>query len=470
MQTFTFHDEEGLEYIYNNESGMIFPYDANLLAMLQRAPFEASAEDGYAAGLANKIYSAIRRGKQSPTSVSEYLACRGFRELVLKTTSQCNMRCSYCIYSDHYPRTRGYSDEMMSIELAQRAVNLFFGLFSKTRQHNGSREPLINFYGGEPLLNFELIRSTVLYVEENYGSERVRYSITTNGLLLGDVKIASFLKKHDFSISVSVDGTKRNHDRYRKTAGGQPTYDAILENINEHFRSYQNINTVCCYDIKSDLLDLTAFYETNDRRNGGSLPPILHANQIVSDYSNFYDDVTESEREKFRSQTSELLSAYIDCLSNDKKPPVFCSALFSGDFFLIAERQKFTWGNSLFISPTATCCPGDKLLVNPDGSLDLCERGPITRNPLGSIQSGFSFKAAQEVVDQYNTFVLPHCSKCNLSRLCSKCYATMPDVPYYHLDTSSCETMRKAIEKRLSAYTTIMRRNPDAFNRAFAQR
>lgn len=468
MHTLVFRDADGLKHIYNNESGMIFPYSDDLLSALQKAPSEASSEDGYAAGLANKIYLAIRRGKQSQTSVSNYLARRGFRELVLKTTSQCNMRCKYCIYSEHYPKTSGYSNEMTSIEMAQRAVDLFFTLFLKTRQYNATREPLINFYGGEPLLNFEMIKSTVLYVEEKYGSEGPRYSITTNGLLLGNEAIASFLKEYDFSISVSVDGTKRNHDRYRKTVGGQPTYDFILENVSKYFSDYQIINTVCCYDIKSNLLDLAAFYEVNDRRNGGVLPPLLHANQIVSDYSDFYDDVTEDERDEFSSQSNELLSTYIDCLSSGKKPPLFCSALFSGDFFLVAESQKYIWGNDLFVSPTATCCPGDKLLVNPDGSLDLCERGPITRKPLGSVQSGFNFEAAQEIVNQYNANVLSHCSNCNVSRLCSKCYATTEDAPCYHLDASSCEAIRKTIEKRLSVYATIMERNPDAFNRAFA--
>ena len=98
MQTLVFRDADGLKHIYNNESGMIFPYSDDLLSALQKAPSESSNEGGYAAGLANKVYLAIRRGKQSQTSVSNYLARRGFRELVLKTTSQCNMRCKYCIY------------------------------------------------------------------------------------------------------------------------------------------------------------------------------------------------------------------------------------------------------------------------------------------------------------------------------------------------------------------------------------
>lgn len=77
----------------------------------------------------------------------------------------------------------------------------------------------------------------------------------------GNKDIANFLKENGFWIVVSLDGTKDNHDRYRVTRGGAPTYDCLMEIIEENFSFYKSIYSVCCYDVTSDLVALTEFYE-----------------------------------------------------------------------------------------------------------------------------------------------------------------------------------------------------------------
>ena len=96
----------------------------------------------------------------------------------------------------------------MSFETAKKAVTTFMN-------HRPKRAG-IGFYGGEPLLEFDLLKRIVLLAEKLAGqwATSVGFSITTNGTLLTDEKI-HFLAQHAFSVLVSLDGDKKSHNRYR---------------------------------------------------------------------------------------------------------------------------------------------------------------------------------------------------------------------------------------------------------------
>ena len=181
------------------------------------------------------------RKKEYVDSIETHLHTNGFSQLTLKVTEQCNMRCKYCIYSEHYPDTKFYSEVYMKWETAKKAVDDFLSHFHRTWERNKTRKPVIAFYGGEPLLGFDVIKKTVEYVKSEYSQYCFNYSITTNGLLLKNKDIANFLKENGFWIVVSLDGTKDNHDRYRVTRGGAPTYDCLMEIIEENFSFYNRM-------------------------------------------------------------------------------------------------------------------------------------------------------------------------------------------------------------------------------------
>ena len=127
---------------------------------------------------------------------------REYRFLVLAATHACNLACEYCFVRNYYPEQGG----MMTIETARRAVDLL----------SPKQSIAVGFFGGEPLLNWDLIAGVTAYVKEvaaRHGVDR-NLHVTTNALLLDDERIR-FLNENGFSLIVSLDGPEELHNRMR---------------------------------------------------------------------------------------------------------------------------------------------------------------------------------------------------------------------------------------------------------------
>jgi uncharacterized protein len=146
--------------------------------------------------------------------------------ITLQLTQKCNFRCTYCIYSeDSSPYQRNHSDVEMTTESAEKAVDF---LFSHSRDINSVN---IGFYGGEPLLRYDLIRHVVKYVSEKYYGKKITYSITTNGSLLTDEMVEFFIE-HEIYPMISFDGPREIHDKYRRFAhNGKGTYEVVVNKL-----------------------------------------------------------------------------------------------------------------------------------------------------------------------------------------------------------------------------------------------
>lgn len=83
------------------------------------------------------------------------------KQLILNVTEDCNMRCKYCVYSGNYTNNRVHSNIYMSETIAKKSVIKYLEQFKIKRKYNISSQPIISFFGGEPLLNFELIKNIV---------------------------------------------------------------------------------------------------------------------------------------------------------------------------------------------------------------------------------------------------------------------------------------------------------------------
>ena len=142
------------------------------------------------------------------------------KALCLHAAHDCNMRCVYC-----FADTGGFDGKrsLMPLETGKRAIDFLLG-------QSGARKNLeIDFFGGEPLMNFGVVKSLVLYGrerEKEYG-KHIRFTLTTNGLLLDDDK-ASFINEHMDNVILSVDGRPEVNDRMRKTQRGEGTYSHII--------------------------------------------------------------------------------------------------------------------------------------------------------------------------------------------------------------------------------------------------
>jgi len=143
-------------------------------------------------------------------------------QITLAVTEQCNLRCFYCIYSGKFPWRRRHSSKTMNWSCAKRAID-FYLVHSKDNP-----TPALTFYGGEPFLNFSLIKKCITYIRDKGG--KLHFGVTTNGTLL-DETIINFLIKNDVRLTISLDGPKEIHDRYRKSIQGNGSYDKIIANL-----------------------------------------------------------------------------------------------------------------------------------------------------------------------------------------------------------------------------------------------
>lgn len=146
------------------------------------------------------------------------------KALCLNIAHDCNLACKYCFASQG--DYGGVKRELMSFDVAKRAVDFLIAM-SGTRQHCE-----IDFFGGEPLLNWDVVKQTVEYVESIQAAHNkiFKLTLTTNGVLLTQDKI-DYVNEHNISLVLSIDGREEVHNRMRPSAGGTDTYKTVAKNL-----------------------------------------------------------------------------------------------------------------------------------------------------------------------------------------------------------------------------------------------
>ena len=142
------------------------------------------------------------------------------KALCLHIAHDCNLKCKYCFAEEgEYHGKR----ELMSLEVGKKAIDFLI-------KASGKRKNLeVDFFGGEPLMNFDVVKGIVEYARsiEKENNKNFRFTITTNGILLND-EIMEYINENMHNVVLSIDGRKEIHDRMRPRAGGQGSYDNIV--------------------------------------------------------------------------------------------------------------------------------------------------------------------------------------------------------------------------------------------------
>lgn len=138
----------------------------------------------------------------------------------LHVAHSCNLNCSYCFAAQG--KYHG-QDSLMSFETGKRALDFLI-------ENSGTRKNLeVDFFGGEPLLNFDVVKQLVKYARsiEKEKNKNFRFTLTTNGILIDD-DVIDFCNKEMDNVVLSLDGRKEIHDYFRKDLGGNGSYDGIV--------------------------------------------------------------------------------------------------------------------------------------------------------------------------------------------------------------------------------------------------
>ncbi len=154
------------------------------------------------------------------------------KAICLHVAHGCNLNCEYCFAGKG--EYGGTDKGLMSVEVGKRALDYLV-------EQSGSRKNLeVDFFGGEPLLNWDVCKELVKYgreLEKKY-NKNFRFTLTTNGVLVDD-EVIDFCNKEMSNVVLSLDGRKEVHDRLRKTPLGGGSYDQIVPKF-KRFADYRN--------------------------------------------------------------------------------------------------------------------------------------------------------------------------------------------------------------------------------------
>lgn len=225
VHIFSYHDKR---YIYDTGSGSLHECDEKTAQYLSGETEELT--DGEIKEILADVEGLKAQGLLYKDEVKTYPLKSGeVKALCLHVSHDCNLRCRYCFADEGaYHAAR----EVMSFETAKAAIDFLLA-------NSGNRKVLeVDFFGGEPLMNFGVVRDTVYYAKEKAAAcgKKFLFTTTTNGLLLDDEKIAFFNEEME-NVVLSLDGRREVHDEVRKTVSGKGSFDAVIEKIKKFVRS-----------------------------------------------------------------------------------------------------------------------------------------------------------------------------------------------------------------------------------------
>jgi uncharacterized protein len=214
------------------------------------------------------------------------------KALCLNITTGCNLRCSYC-----FAGAGTVKHENMRFETAKRAIDFLV-------KNSGTRVNLeVDFFGGEPTINFDVVKKTVAYAKtlESKHNKNFRFTLTTNAYHLTDDMI-DFINDEMKNVVISMDGRKQVHDSIRRTASGEDSFEKVLANAKklvnrrgdkEHY--IRGTFTSKNLDFSNDIINLykLGFNEVSvepvvtsgdGRITEDDLPEIIKEYEILVDY------------------------------------------------------------------------------------------------------------------------------------------------------------------------------------------
>ena len=347
------------------------------------------------------------------------------KALCLHIAHTCNLNCSYCFASQgKYHGDRA----IMSFEVGKRALDFLV-------ENSGTRRNLeVDFFGGEPLMNFEVVKQLVEYARsiEKEKGKNFRFTLTTNGMLIDD-DVIEFSNREMSNVVLSLDGRKEVHDRFRVDYQGRGSWEQIVpkfqkfvkarDNKNYYMRgTFTHANPDFLQDIKT-MLEL-GFTEL-------SMEPVVCAADDPS-------ALTEEDKTVVMKQYEELAELMLKS-HREGKP-------FTFYHYMIDLK-----GGPCIYKRVSGCGSGTEYMaVTPWGDLYPCHQFVGEEKfRLGSVFEGVTNTEIQDEFMSCNVYTRPECADCWAKLYCSGgCAANA-----YHATGSvkgvysyGCDLFRKRME------------------------
>ncbi|MCX7921765.1 MAG: Cys-rich peptide radical SAM maturase CcpM [Clostridia bacterium] len=371
--------------------------------------------------------------------------------IALQLTQQCNLRCRYCTYSGNY-LNRAHSNKEMDFQTAKKGIDF---AISHSRE---CPRIFIGFYGGEPLLRFDLIKECIEYSIEQAEGKELGFNITTNATLLNE-EIIEYFEKYKVNLMISLDGPKHVHNKNRVFEGNNKgTFEAViknLENIKKRFPAYfKTILFNAVLDPQNDF-GCTSDFFTNYETIKDSF---VNVSEVNTTYLKDKQDVSENyiiERnyERFKyllSKINRLDEKYISKL-------VF--QYYSSLKIKFHDERVFTSEVADRVHHGGPCIPGvSRLFMNAYGDLYPCERVSESSEimKIGNIGYGFDIEKVRNLLN-IGSLTAEKCKNCWAFKYCYLCATAADDITSLSpkVKMAKCEGVRATIEDLLKDYCAL---------------
>jgi uncharacterized protein len=364
-----------------------------------------------------KNYNKELQGELTSANVENILS--NLNNIVFEVTDACNLKCKYCGYGDMY-----YDhDERKNTFLPINSVKKMMGFLSPyLSQSDGTL--YIGFYGGEPLLNMNMIKESVKFIKNFITGRDICFSMTTNGILLN--KYIDFLVAYKFKLLVSIDGNEFNHS-YRVFHSGENSFQVLYENLKmiqkkypEYFDKWVTFNAVI--HNRNSVVETHSFLmrEFNKITKFSPLDDAgINPDKLI-EFKSMHNDIYK-ELQSINNIEKMISERFI----ND--PNVFRLSIFLKTRL---ANTRYNCYEDLFAKeirriPGGTCLPFQKkLFVTVNNKILVCER--INQNyVLGYVEEDKINLDFSEIANTYNEYyrkIKNQCSHCYSADSCSQCF------------------------------------------------
>jgi uncharacterized protein len=451
----------GRDFLYLVPSAAVFALDEATSAVLRAVSEATLSDDGVVSALADRFDAgavraaiaelvevhAIGYEQQAPEQPVKMLPMMPFplNTMVLNVTNQCNLACTYCYeYGEDkiVDTEHGKQSKFMSENTALESVEFLL--------KESGQVAHLTFFGGETLLNFPVLKSTIAYARRRAAEEgkQIDFSLTTNATLLKP-EIIEFLAENRVGVTISIDGPRELQDRFRVFHNGAGSYDVVAPKIKELLRVHRTRPVGARVTLTSDTLDITRIYR--------------HLTEDIGFWEVGFAPVTTSPQQQYAigergfdrmlGQFRALAAEFLEHAAADKHHG------FSNVKDTLEEIHKG-------VSKAYPCGAGLGLLgVSTDGDVALCHRfAGSDAHTFGTVRDGIDRGAQTAFLQRHHIADKTDCSTCWARPLCSGgCYheahvrygtTERPNLHY-------CEWIRGWTDTCLRIYGELSERNPD---------
>ena len=317
------------------------------------------------------------------------------KALCLHVAHVCNLNCAYCFASQgKYHGERA----LMSFEVGKQALDFLVA-------HSGTRKNLeVDFFGGEPLMNFQVVKDLVAYARsiEQAAGKHFRFTLTTNGVLVDD-EVIDFANRECHNVVLSLDGRKEIHDRYRVDYAGNGSWEKIVPKFQRFVQArggkgyymrgtFTHANPDFLKDIQT-MLDL-GFTEL-------SMEPVVCAPDDPS-------ALTEADKPIVMEQYEKLAELMLQ-REREGRPFTFYHYMID-----------LTGGPCIYKRVSGCGSGTEYMAVTPWGDLYPCHQFVGDESfRLGDIWHGVDNHAVQDEFASCNVYARPECRTCWARLYCS---------------------------------------------------